>query len=69
MKDYITEDRLCGLVVRVPDYRSRGPGFHSRRYHIFWEVVGLQRGPLNIVSIFEDLFEWKVAAPGLENRD
>jgi hypothetical protein len=19
-------DRLCGLVVRVPDYRSRGPG-------------------------------------------
>jgi hypothetical protein len=23
-------DRLCGLVVRVLDYRSRGPGFHSR---------------------------------------
>jgi hypothetical protein len=21
-----TEDRLCGLVVRVPGYRSRGPG-------------------------------------------
>jgi hypothetical protein len=20
------KDRLCGLVVRVPDYRSRGPG-------------------------------------------
>jgi hypothetical protein len=20
-------DRLCGLVVRVPGYRSRGPGF------------------------------------------
>jgi hypothetical protein len=19
-------DRLCGLVIRVPDYRSRGPG-------------------------------------------
>jgi hypothetical protein len=29
-------DRHCGLVVRVPGYRSRGPGFDSRRYHIFW---------------------------------
>jgi hypothetical protein len=26
---------LCGVVVRVPGYRSRGPGFHSRRYQIF----------------------------------
>jgi hypothetical protein len=25
-------DRLCGLVVRVPGDRSRGPGFDSRRY-------------------------------------
>jgi hypothetical protein len=32
-------DRLCDLVVRVPDYRSRRPGFDSRRYQIFWEVV------------------------------
>jgi hypothetical protein len=24
-------DRLCGLVVRDPGYRSRGPGFDSRR--------------------------------------
>jgi hypothetical protein len=23
-------DRLCGLVVRVHDYRCRGPGFDSR---------------------------------------
>jgi hypothetical protein len=23
-------DRLCGLVVRVLDYRSRVPGFDSR---------------------------------------
>jgi hypothetical protein len=27
--------RLCGLVVRVPGYRSRDPGFDSRRYQIF----------------------------------
>jgi hypothetical protein len=24
------EDRFCGLVVRVPGYRSRGPGFDFR---------------------------------------
>jgi hypothetical protein len=40
-------DRLRGLVIRVPCYRSRGPRFDSRRYHIFWEVVGLERGPLS----------------------
>jgi hypothetical protein len=28
-------DRLCGLVVRVPGYRSRGSGLDSRRYQIF----------------------------------
>jgi hypothetical protein len=28
-------DRLCGLVVRVPSYRSRGTGFNSRRYQFF----------------------------------
>jgi hypothetical protein len=56
-------DRLCGLVVRVPGYRSSGPGFDSRRYQIFWEVVGLERGPLSLVRITEELFERKVAAP------
>jgi hypothetical protein len=28
-------DRLCGLVVRVTGYRSRGTGFDCRRYQIF----------------------------------
>jgi hypothetical protein len=26
--------RLCGLAARAPGYRSRGPGFDSRRYQI-----------------------------------
>jgi hypothetical protein len=26
---------FCGLVVRVPGYRSRGPGFDFRRYQNF----------------------------------
>jgi hypothetical protein len=28
-------DRLCGLVVRVPGYIFRSPGFDSWRYQIF----------------------------------
>jgi hypothetical protein len=43
-------DCLCGLVVRVPGYRSRGPGFDSRHFQIFWEVVGLEQGPLRLVK-------------------
>jgi hypothetical protein len=26
----IPVDRLCGLLVRIPGYRSGGPGFDSR---------------------------------------
>jgi hypothetical protein len=56
-------DRLCGLVVRVSGYRSTGPGCDSRRYQIFCEIVGLERGPLSLVRIIEELLERKVAAP------
>jgi hypothetical protein len=34
-------DRLYGIVVRVPGYRSRGPGIDFWCYQIFWEVVGM----------------------------
>ena len=50
-------DRLCGLVVRVSGYRYRGFGFDSRRYQIFWVVVGLERGPLSFVRSIEELLE------------
>ena len=50
-------DRLCGLVVRVSGYRYRGLGFDSRRYQIFWVVVGLERGPLSLVRSTEELLE------------
>jgi hypothetical protein len=58
------KDRFCGLVVSVLGYRSRGPGFDSRRYQIFWEVVGLERGPFSFVSITEELLEWKSSGSG-----
>jgi hypothetical protein len=38
-------------------------GFDSQRYQIFWEVVGLERGPLSLVSTIEELLERKVATP------
>jgi hypothetical protein len=53
-------DRLCGLVVRVIDYRSRGPGFDSRALQ---KVVGLERGPLSLVRTTKELLDRKVAAP------
>jgi hypothetical protein len=63
-------DRLCGLVVRVLGYRFGGPGFDSQALHDFpttkkkgKQVVGLERGPLSLVSTTEELLDRKVAAP------
>jgi hypothetical protein len=56
-------------VVEVADNRSRGSGLDSWRYQIFWEVVDLERGPLSLVRITEELLEWNSRGPGLENRD
>jgi hypothetical protein len=30
--------------------------------------VGLERGPLSLVRIIQELLEWKISASGLENR-
>jgi hypothetical protein len=54
-------DRLCGLVVRVPGYRSGGPGSipgTTRK-----KAVGLEWGPLSLVRTTEELLDGKVAAP------
>jgi hypothetical protein len=56
------EDHLYGLVVRVLGYRSGGPGSipgTNRKKN----VVGLERGALNLVSTTEELLDRKVAAP------
>jgi hypothetical protein len=42
--------------------QMRSPGFDSRHY-LKKKVVGLERGPLNLVSTTEELLERKVAAP------
>jgi hypothetical protein len=43
--------------------------FDSRRYQIFWEVVGLERGPLSLVSATEELHERNSSGFGLESRE
>jgi hypothetical protein len=53
-------DSLCGLVVRVLGYGSGGPGSipgTTRK-----KIVGLERGPLSLVSTTEELLDRKVAA-------
>jgi hypothetical protein len=44
-------------------------GLDSRRYQIFGEVVGLERGPLSLVSTTEELLGRKSSGSGLESRE
>jgi hypothetical protein len=57
---YLKCDRLCGLVVKFlatdPEARVRFPALLEK-------VVGLERGPLSLVSTTEELLDRKVAAP------
>jgi hypothetical protein len=46
--------------------RSR---FDSRSYKIIWEVVGLELGPLSLVSTIEELFKGKSCGSCLESRE
>jgi hypothetical protein len=48
------EDYLCGLVVRVPGYRTRGLGLipGATRFSEKWWV--LEQGPLSLVSTIEE---------------
>jgi hypothetical protein len=62
-------DCLCGLVIRIPGCRSKGPRFDTRRYQIFWEVVGLEQGLLSLVTKTQELFGNNSSGSGLENRE
>jgi hypothetical protein len=44
-------------------------GFDSRRCQIFREVVGLERGPLSLVSTYEELLERKSSSFGLKTEN
>jgi hypothetical protein len=62
-------ERLCGLIVRVPGYRSGGLGLDSWCYQIFWEIVGLEWGLLSLVSTTEELLGRDSSGSGLENQE
>jgi hypothetical protein len=67
---FVGPDRFCGLLLfRVPGYRSRGLGFDSRHYRIFCKVVGLELGPVSLVSKTEELLGRKRIGSGLEKRE
>jgi hypothetical protein len=54
-------------VVRVLGYRSKGPGSipgNTRK-----KVVGLERGPLSLMTTTEELFDRKVAAPVYKTKN
>jgi hypothetical protein len=59
-------DRPCGQSYWLQIQRS---GFDFLRYQIFWEVVGLERGPLSLVSIIEELLERNSSGSGLGSRE
>jgi hypothetical protein len=59
---------LCGLMVSSWLQIQRS-GFDSRRYQIFWEVVGLERRPLSLVSTIEELLDRKCRGLCLENLE
>jgi hypothetical protein len=65
---WLISDRLCGLVVRVSGYRSRGPGLILGA-KIFREVVGLERDPLSLVNTIEELLGRKSSGSGLERQE
>jgi hypothetical protein len=44
-------------------------GIDWRHYQIFWEVVGLERGPFSLVSTTEEILGRKNSGSGLESRE
>jgi hypothetical protein len=44
-------------------------GFDSRHFEIFWKIVGLERGPLSLVSTTEELLGRNSSGSSIENQD
>jgi hypothetical protein len=56
-------------VVRVPGYRSRGPGSIPGATIFFREVASLEWGPLSLMSTIEELLGTKSSGSGLKSRE
>jgi hypothetical protein len=44
-------------------------GFDCRHYQIFWEVVGLERDKLSLVTTIEELLERNISGSGIESLE
>jgi hypothetical protein len=64
----VFQDCRCGLVVSSWLQIQRS-GFNFQHYQIFWEVVGLGRGPLSLVSTIEELLGRRSSDFGLESLE
>jgi hypothetical protein len=63
---FVTASASSGQSSCLQIQRS---GFDSWSYQIFWEAVGLERGPLSVVSKIEELLGRKSRGSGPENRE
>jgi hypothetical protein len=75
LRTFQTEYAKLILSQRPPLYSSgqsswlqiQKSAFDSRRNQIFWEVVGLERGPPSLLSTIEELRERNSSGSGLES--
>jgi hypothetical protein len=71
MKMLSTRFRETASVVQWSEFLATDPEVRLRFPALpdFWEVVGLERGPLSLVGTIEELLERKSSGSGLQNRD
>jgi hypothetical protein len=53
------------FFVKYPEFLAIDLGSIPGATEIFWEVVGLEQGPLSLVSTIEELLERKSRGSGL----
>jgi hypothetical protein len=57
------------LQKELTSITGQRSGLDSRSYQIFWGALGLERGPLSLVSIIEELLGRKGSGSCLEIRE
>jgi hypothetical protein len=53
--DHLQEEIYLSEIILVKTLEIQRCGFYSRHSHIFWEGVGLKRGPLSRLRKTEEL--------------
>jgi hypothetical protein len=63
----LTLAEMLYIAAQCSEFLSADPEVRVRfpRYYIFWEVVGLERGPLSLVGTIEELLGRKSSGCGL----